>query len=140
MFGNTSFIGARGPLCTDSDVVPTPGPFILDPSTTTDMSVQSDFQQSNQADAFTCVLPPNGGDFWPFGLNPSNSSSIAAGTSGTHGTKSSSSNTAGVAVGVIVAVIAAAVITWFARKKFIARREAAFHFNSTKQAEYTQKI
>ncbi|KAH9482304.1 hypothetical protein JR316_0004402 [Psilocybe cubensis] len=136
MFGNTSFIGARGPLCTDSDVVPTPGPFILDPTTTTDMSVQSDFQHSNEADAFTCVLPPNGGDFWPFGLNPSNSSTSA----GTNGTKPTSGNTAGVAIGVIVAVIATAIITWFARKKIIAHREAAHHFKATKQTEYNQKI
>ncbi|PPQ67583.1 hypothetical protein CVT25_012077 [Psilocybe cyanescens] len=140
MFGNTSFIGARGPLCTDTDVVPTPGPFILDPSTTTAMSVQSDFQLSNAADAFTCVLPPNGGDFWPFGLNPSNASSATTGTSGMNGTKSSSSNTAGVAVGVVVSVVATGIIAWFVRKKFIARREAAQHFNATKRAEYTEKI
>ncbi|KDR84114.1 hypothetical protein GALMADRAFT_236782 [Galerina marginata CBS 339.88] len=147
MFGNTSFIGARGPNCSDTDVVPTPGPFIWDQNSTTASSLQSDFQLIADGNALTCVLPPNGGDFWPYGLNPSNSSSpttTGSGTtsstngSGAHG-GSGSKNSAGIAVGVVVGVIACGIAAWFVRKYVLSRRESSRLYNSTK-ADYTQKI
>ncbi|KAG5729141.1 hypothetical protein E4T56_gene14007, partial [Termitomyces sp. T112] len=71
LIGNTSFIGARGPNCSDSDSPPTPAPFIVDPNNSDQMNLQSNFQNIRDGDDLTCVLPPNGGDFWPFGDNPS---------------------------------------------------------------------
>ncbi len=74
MFDNTSFIGARGPLCKDIDIVPADAPFIVDWRTVKSAYLQSDFQSIDDGDSLTCVLPPNGGNFWPLGRNPSNSS------------------------------------------------------------------
>jgi len=150
MTGNTSFIGARGPLCKDSDTVPTPAPFIIDPSTSTGLTTQSDFQTISDGSSLTCVLPPNGGDFWPFGLNPSNSSSPMATTStsppnntgiGTSSAASSSGSKVGIAVGVIVGVIVCAFATWLIRRCVMSRRQKAYLFNQSKRpTDYTQKI
>jgi len=156
MVGNTSFIGARGPHCKDSDNVPTPAPFIVDPSTTHSSSLQSDFQSINDGDSLTCVLPPNGGDFWPFGLNPSNKTSTATGSSsgstggGTDGSNipgsnssatSSSGSTVGIAVGVVLGVVALGVAAWFVRRWMASRTEKQRLFEESKQhGEYTQKM
>ncbi|KAF8165709.1 hypothetical protein B0H34DRAFT_690211 [Crassisporium funariophilum] len=147
MFGNTSFIGGRGPHCKDSDSVPEPGPFIQDPSSTRSASLQSGFVNINDGDSLTCVLPPNGGDFWPFGLNPSNTSAPMV-TSTPNGPNNSSSNSnsasgpssAGIAAGVIVGVLVCGAVAWFIRKWVLSRKEANHLFNSTKRSDYTQKI
>jgi parallel beta-helix repeat protein len=136
MFGNTSFIGARGPNCSTTDVVPTPGPFIVDLNSTTSSSLQSSFVPIDDGDALTCVLPPNGGDFWPYGLTPSNSSFS---NSGSHGS-GSAGRSAGITVGVVVGVVGCGIAAWFVRKYVISHREASQLFNSTKKADYTQKI
>jgi len=156
MIGNTSFIGARGPLCKDSDSVPAPAPFIIDPRTTTGLTTQSDFQTVSDGDSLTCVLPPNGGDFWPFGLNPSNSSSPMTTTTGSptgnNGTNNSgtgtpsaaavsSGSTAGIAVGVVVGVIICAFAAWLIRRSAISRQETAHLFNLSKRpTDYTQRL
>jgi len=108
-FGNSSFIGARGPNCSQSEIVPTPGPFIIDTNTTKSISVQSSFVGINDGDSLTCVLPPNGGDFWPFGLNPSNSTSTAT-NSGSH------SSTAAIVAGIIGGLILCGLATWIIRR------------------------
>lgn len=153
LFGNTSFIGSRGPLCQDKDVVPSPAAFIVDPSTTKSTSLQSDFQSIADGDSLTCVLPPNGGDFWPFGVNPSNTSnpfiSSSGGTNpgstgggggdnGNSGSSaaSSSNSTTGIAVGVVVGVIVAAAAAWFIRKWTMARSEKKRLFNQSKKSDY----
>ncbi|KAF8914331.1 hypothetical protein CPB84DRAFT_1758992 [Gymnopilus junonius] len=139
MFGNTAFIGARGPNCSTTDVVPSPGPFIVDLNTTKSSSLQSSFVPIDDGNSLTCVLPPNGGDFWPEGLNPSNTT--ASGASGTSGSGSSNhGKSAGVAVGVIVGVIVCGVAAWFVRKYVVSRREATRLFNSTRNINYTQRI
>lgn len=135
MFGNTAFIGARGPNCSTNDVVPMPGPFIVDLNTTTASSIQSSFTPIDDGNSLTCVLPPNGGDFWPEGLNPSNTSSSTSGSSG-----SGSKHSAGIAVGVIVGIIVCAIAAWFIRKYVMSRREAMRLFNSTRNDNYTQRI
>ena len=73
MFDNTSFIGARGPYCKDTDIVPADAPFIVDWRTVKSAYLQSDFQSIDDGESLTCVLPPDGGNFWPLGRNPSNS-------------------------------------------------------------------
>ena len=73
---------------------------------------ESDFQNISHGDSLTCVLPPNGGDFWPSGLNPSDSSSRVR-TSSNHSFSSNSgtsstgqpSNTVFIAVGIITALL-----------------------------------
>ena len=152
MTGNTSFIGARGPLCKDSDIVPTPAPFIIDPSTATGLTTQSDFQTISDGSSLTCVLPPNGGDFWPYGLNPSNSSSPMTTTStttppsnntgvGTSSATGSSASSVGIAVGVIVGIIVCAFAAWLVRRCVISRHQKAYLFNQSKRpTDYTQKL
>jgi hypothetical protein len=138
--GNTSFIGARGPNCSESDNVPTPAPFIVDPQSTNGLSLQSNFDTTSDGDSLTCVMPPNGGDYWPFGKNPSNTTGPSEGSSQTgDGTKGGSSgSTAGIVVGVIVGVLAVAIGAWFIRKWAMNRTEARQHFNATKRSEYTK--
>ncbi|KAF9462052.1 hypothetical protein BDZ94DRAFT_763346 [Collybia nuda] len=132
LMGNTSFIGARGVNCSESDSVPPPAPFIVDPRTTETLSVQPNFESISDGDSLTCVMPPNGGDYWPFGKNPSNTTGHPEGSSD-HGAKGS---TAGIVVGVILGVLAVAVGAWFVRKWAMNRTEAKQHFNVTKRSEY----
>ncbi|KAF9534601.1 hypothetical protein CPB83DRAFT_204636 [Crepidotus variabilis] len=151
MFDNTSFIGSRGPKCQDKDVVPQPGPFIVDQRTTKDCTLQSDFQTVTDGDSLTCVLPPNGGDFWPFGKNPSNSSNPYVSGGNTNSTPPGSSSdgsgskgkssTTGIAVGVVLGVLAFAAIAFFTRKWALARKEKQRLFDETKRnTEYTQQL
>ena len=137
MFGNTSFIGARGPNCSSTDIVPSPGPFIVDLNTTKSSSIQSSFVPIDDGNSLTCVLPPNGGDFWPEGLNPSNISTSAPGAVSA---SSSHSHPTGIAIGVILGVIFCAIAAWFVRKYVMSRREATRLFNSTRNPNYTQRI
>jgi len=67
--GSTSFIGARGPNCSTSDIVPPPAPWILDTNTTDSLSVQTGFEVIPGADSLICIVPPDGGNFWPFKLH-----------------------------------------------------------------------
>jgi parallel beta-helix repeat protein len=144
MFGNTSFIGARGPNCSASDIVPTPAAFIMDTNTISNFAIQSDFQTIPDGNSLTCVLPPNGGDYWPFGLNPSNTSTTAAsaGPTSTNGKGSppskSHNSAAAVAVGVIVGIIACAIVSFFIRKWAIKRSEAQLHLSPTR--DYIHKL
>ncbi|PPQ63147.1 hypothetical protein CVT24_005787 [Panaeolus cyanescens] len=138
LVGNTSFIGARGPHCKDTDVVPDPAPFIMDPSSLRSTSFQSDFQAIHDGDSLTCVLPPNGGDFWPFGTNPSNTSSPyspqnpGGSTTSTPDSSKAHSST-GIVVGVLVGIFFAGVAGWCVRKYIVARNERTRLYNSTKQ-------
>ncbi|KAG6813030.1 hypothetical protein H0H92_014564 [Tricholoma furcatifolium] len=115
LISNTSFIGAGGPNCSSTDSPPSPAAFIVDPNSIDQMTLQSDFQDIGDGDDLTCVLPPNGGDFWPFGSNPSNTTvpSISSGLS--KGAK------AGIAVGVILGVLAIGIAAWFIRNWAIKR-------------------
>jgi hypothetical protein len=77
LFGNTSFIGSRGPNCSASDPTPPSGPFIVQNSDVTASNLQSNFQTVQDATGLTCVVPPDGGNYWPYGGSgsPSNSTS-----------------------------------------------------------------
>ena len=113
LLGNTSFIGSRGPNCTSTDVTPSPAPFVEDPTTVTNSNIQSGFQDIADADSLTCIVPPDGGDYWPYGGNPAATSTVdgtptpsAIATSTSSASASSSSGLsgsgkAGVAMGVI---------------------------------------
>jgi hypothetical protein len=61
LFGNTSFIGSRGPNCSASEPTPSSGPFIVAMTNVTSSSIQSNFQSVSDADGLTCVLPPDHG-------------------------------------------------------------------------------
>ena len=133
LVGNTSFIGSRGPNCSSSDTTPTPAAFVLD-STVTSSNVQSDFQTISDADSLTCIMPPDGGDYWPYGGNPSSndtststgtptpsasiisSPAAALGSSGLSG-----SGKAGVAIGVIFGFGVVVAATYFIRKWAVQR-------------------
>ena len=134
-FGNTSFIGARGPNCSTTDTVPNPGKFIIETNTTSSMSISSNFVNIADGDSLTCVLPPNGGDFWPFGLNPSNTSSSTTtastpgstggnGNSNDNGNSSNAARNGAIAGGVILALLVCAVAAWLVRR-CILRKKAA---------------
>ncbi|PFH47806.1 hypothetical protein AMATHDRAFT_66860 [Amanita thiersii Skay4041] len=112
LFGNTSFIGARGPNCSASDTVPNPAPFVLDTKSVQGLDLQPDFQIIQDGDSLTCVLPPEGGDYWPFGGNPGgNSTPNSSGRGGSPGTKA-----VGLAVGLVFGVILLAILAWYIRK------------------------
>ncbi|KAG6866127.1 hypothetical protein C0991_008435 [Blastosporella zonata] len=134
LIGNTSFIGARGPNCSDSDSPPSPAPFIVDPNTTNGLTLQSEFQTIGDGDDLTCVLPPNGGDFWPFGLNPSNSTGNPTSGSGT-----SPGKKAGISIGVILGVLAIAIAIWFIRKRAVGRAESKTRYVSKSSDYYMQR-
>lgn len=140
LFGNTAFIGASGPNCSTSDIVPTPAPFVYD-NTTTSSTYQTDFVLIPDAKSLTCVLPPDGGDYWPYGGDPGSSTSGGSTSGGQSGqsspdsstsSKKSSASTVGVVVGVIVGVAALGIATWFARKWMLKRVEERELYHSTK--------
>lgn len=135
LFGNTSFIGARGPNCSDSDTVPTPAPFILDSNTTGSLSVQTGFEVIRDGDSLTCVLPPNGGDFWPFGVNPSNTSvTPGAPTPRTPPRHKhvSGGGIAGIVIGTVFGLIGFIVAGWLIHRWVSKRRQVQKAFNISK--------
>ena len=69
--GNTSFIGSRGPNCSTSDTTPQSAAFIVSYANVTASTLQSNFQPVQDAQGLTCVRPPPGGDYWPYGGNSS---------------------------------------------------------------------
>lgn len=133
LVGNTSFIGARGPNCTSDDSTPPPSAFVIDLNTTKQSTTQLDFVSVSDGDSLTCVMPPAGGDYWPFGGKPTPPESSPSATS----TPSSHSNNTGTTVGIIFgsigAVLLVAVVAWYIRKWAIKRAEARKIMNTTKQ-------
>ncbi|KAH9999978.1 hypothetical protein BJV77DRAFT_1058272 [Russula vinacea] len=95
LVGNTSFIGSRGPNCSASNPTPASAAFIVDFANVTTSALQSDFRSVQDAKGLTCVLPPDGGNYWPYGGNPASTSPPAT-----------SRAKAGLAIGIIAAVVA----------------------------------
>ncbi|KAI0286457.1 hypothetical protein BC826DRAFT_1048396 [Russula brevipes] len=108
LFDNTSFITSRGPNCNASETIPTSAPFIVDPSNVTNTTLQSDFQAVQNCKMVTCVVPPNGGNNWPYGSYPSLGNDKRTSLSA-HGSKSRGL-TVGLAVGTAVIVVIAIII------------------------------
>jgi hypothetical protein len=123
LFGNTSFIGARGPNCSNTDTTPSPQPFVLDLNNTVSSTTQLDFQTIPDGDSLTCILPPDGGDYWPFKPQPSGNGTgtgTGTGTPQSHNGLSGGAK-AGIAIGVIAGVALIALTTYFVRKWAINR-------------------
>ncbi|KAH8118393.1 hypothetical protein DFH11DRAFT_1567138 [Phellopilus nigrolimitatus] len=114
-FGGTSFIGSRGPNCSSVDTTPTSNEFVYQKNTTESLSIQSGFESITDGSSLTCIVPPAGGDFWPYGGNPGNSQPVSSGGP-SKGTK------VGMALGIVFGVALVAVLAWFIRKWAIARR------------------
>ncbi|KAI0698572.1 hypothetical protein BC835DRAFT_1333827 [Cytidiella melzeri] len=133
LVGNTTFIGARGENCSTTESTPGPASFIIDPNTVSSSDVQSNFMNVSNADGVTCILPPDGGDYWPFGGNPNPapgepgapSAESSPGSEQAIGGSSGLSGGAkgGIAVGVILGVLAIAIITWWIRRAALRRAE-----------------
>lgn len=110
LIGNTSFIGSRGPNCSASDPTPASAAFIVELANVTTTSLQSDFQSVQDAKGLTCVQPPDGGDYWPYGGSPLTSSTTSPTASSQGSTKHKSSGAkAGLAIGIVAAVVAVIV-------------------------------
>ncbi|KAH9060936.1 pectin lyase fold/virulence factor [Lactarius vividus] len=133
LFGNTSFVGSRGPNCSASDPTPSSAAFIVDSVNVTSSTIQSDFQSVQDAKGLTCVQPLDG-DYWPYGGNPSQgnftpplpststptpSQSQSAQSSGGH---SSTGGKVGLAIGIIVGVIAIVAAVIFVRRRAVNRQ------------------
>ena len=127
LFGNTSFIGSRGPNCSASDPTPASAAFIVEWANVTTTSLQSDFQSVQDADGLTCVQPPDGGDYWPYGGNPTSGNftpptSVASPTSaGSSGAFSSAGPKAALAIGIIIAVVTLILVLIFVRRRALNR-------------------
>jgi hypothetical protein len=120
LFDNTSFIGSRGPNCSDSDPTPSSAAFIVDMGNVTSSTIQPQFQSVQDGQGLTCVQPPNGGDYWPYGGNPNPSnydpplpvSTSSANVKGSGGHRSAAAE-AGLAISitfVVISIIAAALL------------------------------
>lgn len=126
LFGGHSFIGARGPNCSASDVLPAPAAFIVDPNTTMSSSLQADFVIVADGNSLNCVQPPGGGDYWPFGGNPSSPEIVNSASSVAH------SSPAGIALGVVFGILAIALTAWFLRKWALTRAETIRLYRESK--------
>jgi len=129
LFGNTTFIGSRGPNCSTTDTTPTPQPFVFDKNNTEGLTLQSTFTEISDGDSLTCILPPDGGDYWPFGGGGSSNNTTPGGGGGgsTPGNSGSSGLSrgakAGIAIGVILGVVLIAVATYFIRKAALRQQQ-----------------
>jgi len=153
MYGPTAFLGARGPNCSDADHVPTPQAWIVDWATVgTDMNaesgrVQPEFVGISDGDALTCVLPPNGGDFWPFGSDagpqtPLDGTGIADADRGGGG--SNKASVAGAAVGAIVGFAVLCVAVFYGRRWYLRKAEEKQCYDASRRGlemnAYTQRL
>jgi len=129
LIGNTSFLGAIGPNCSTNETMPSPSAFIIDQNNVQSSTTQFDFQPISDGDGLTCVMPPAGGDFWPFGGNPGSSSQSppasvpkpASPNSSSHSASLTAGQKAGIAVGVIVGLLFVVVAAWFIRRHALQR-------------------
>ncbi len=143
LFGNTTFIGSRGPNCTTTDVTPTPQAFVMTANVTADgggSTVQAGFDIVGDGDALTCVLPPDGGDYWPYGGNPASTSggggddgSGAPSSSSDGGSSSGSSG--GLIAGVVVGVLVVALFCWFFRKWLLKKMEQKKLYHAARRSQ-----
>ncbi|QRV87451.1 right-handed beta helix region protein [Ceratobasidium sp. AG-Ba] len=71
MFGNHTFIGAKGPNCTEKDIVPPAVDFVIDPAAVTTSSILGVWKL-HTITALLCLTPPRGGTspVWPMGTWP----------------------------------------------------------------------
>ena len=136
IIGNSSFIGYRGPSCPTSNTVLTPAPFVTEVNTTSSMSISSNFANISDGNSLFCVLPPNGGDFWPFGVNPSSQLSQSTPSNSTSATSSSSGGGRSGAIiggvvlgGVVLTLLLCTLATWL--RKYLLRRKARRFSKST---------
>lgn len=135
LIGNTSFIGARGPNCTTGDPTPSPAPFVMDINNTAQSTTQLNFQTNTDGDSLTCVFPPDGGDYWPFGGNPSTSSPSEPSPSPSTSSHSSTGKIVGIVIGVIGGILFVALAAWFIRKWALKRVEDRSHFKDTRNVQ-----
>lgn len=131
LVGNTSFIGARGPNCTTGDPTPSPAAFVIDINNTAQSTTQSNFLDNTNGDALTCVLPPAGGDYWPFGGNPSSSSSPTSPEPSTS-SHSSTGKIVGIVLGVILGILFVAFVAWYIRRWAVKRADDRNHLKATR--------
>jgi len=74
------------------------------------------------------MLPPNGGDFWPFGLNPSSQSNQSNSTSTTPSSDGGGGGRSGAILGgvvlggVVLTLLLCGIGTWL--RKYLLRRKA----------------
>ncbi|KAI9513289.1 hypothetical protein F5148DRAFT_289137 [Russula earlei] len=122
LFGNTSFIGSRGPNCSASDPTPASGPFIVGSANVTMTSLQDGFQPVQDAKQLTCVQPPEGGDYWPYGGDPSTTVGPTASGSTLTSEHMSAGAKAGLAIGIVVAVLSVILAIILVRNCVVRRK------------------
>ena len=100
---------------------------MVDRNNTQALTLQSDFVTIPDGDSLTCILPPNGGDYWPFQNGPTNNGTTSSGGGG--GSKPSSDKgelsggaKAGIALGVILGLALIALATYFIRKAAVKKQ------------------
>ena len=89
---------------------------MIDRNTTQSINVDSNFASIPDGDSLTCIMPPDGGDYWPYGGNPETSGQSEDSSGRSTGDK------VGIALGVIFGIVFVAVLAWFIRKWALARR------------------
>ena len=95
---------------------------MFDKNNTEGLTLQNTFTEISDGDSLTCILPPDGGDYWPFrddgpssnNTTPGGGGGSTPGNSGSGGLSSGAK--AGVAIGVILGVALIAIATYFIRK------------------------
>lgn len=125
LIGNTSFIGVRGPDCTAKSPIPPPAAFVMDLDHVQTSTTQLSFASITHDNSLvSCVVPPTGGDFWPFRGNPdSNSPPIGPPDLSDKFELPVGWHDRGIDTGSIMLVMFSMVfITWFVRKWPMKRR------------------
>ena len=111
--GATSFIGFPGPQCADYNTVPMPIPFGVDRNNTENLLLQDSFVEISDGDSLTCILPPDGGDYWPIGND--NRDDAGGGLS--------KLSKVGIALGVFFGLCIIAIVSYRIRDAAVKRRQ-----------------
>jgi len=90
-----------------------PGPFVVDMNNTENLSLQDSFVEISDGDLLTCILPPNGGDYWP--LSSQNDDNTGGGIS--------KLGKAGIGLGVFFGLCIIAIVSYRIRGLALKRRQ-----------------
>lgn len=125
LFGNTSWIGTKGPNCTDTPTLPAVEAFVVDANRVLSSNIQTENMATvDSADSLTCIVPSDG-NYWPYGGEPQ---PFVPGEipPWVHDSGASLGEKIALGLGIPLGIAAAAFITWYFRRWFLARNNGVY--------------
>lgn len=125
LVGNTTFIGAQGPNCTKKNPdVPASQAFVSQDSTITGSKLQDGFTNVTDGDNLNCIVPPNGGDYWPYGKSHAQDAPPFVPDAFGGGSGLSTGAKVGVAIAVLAGAVFVGLVVWYVPRWVKQRRNS----------------